>query len=534
MQRKLIGIAAVTALIAAGTAVGGIAIIKPYAVGIDGDYYTKRLLSAGDTIPETSNPAKSYQMVGIPDGLGAHKGPNGTRIVYMNHELGTTTTLSEPVIGDPLNKGAFVSKLVLDKKGKVLSAERAYDTVFINDTLVGPAAANDNATPGFARFCSGFLAGPDVGFDRYIYFANEESSAIIPPTGPVPGSGTFDGKGGLSVAIFDNEAHGLPGLGRFPWENTLVKPDTGKWTVIMGMEDGPASQDPAQSNSQLYMYVGEKSRSRNATVLERNGLVGGTLYVFRSKDLTKNSDANFTSGSIQGEWVAIPGAGALTDVQLEAASDAVNAMIFARPEDGTFNPKNDDDYLFVTTGEGTNNTLGRLNSLELNHSNPTGTATLTIEYNAQEIIAAGGDIAISPDNVDASGDYLMIQEDGTATSRAVMATKNRDGSIWRFDLDRHGVDVSSAIRIVELNPPGRDRVAVNPGIWETSGIIDATKLFGSDTWLFDVQAHAPTTAPGVNTVEDGQLMMLVGPDDKNHKDDDHHGEGDDHHGEDDD
>jgi hypothetical protein len=29
------------------------------------------------------------------------------------------------------------------------------------------------------------------------------------------------------------------------------------------------------------------------------------------------------------------------------------------------------------------------------------------------IAAAGGDIAVSPDNVDASGQYLMINEDGT-------------------------------------------------------------------------------------------------------------------------
>jgi len=41
------------------------------------------------------------------------------------------------------------------------------------------------------------------------------------------------------------------------------------------------------------------------------------------------------------------------------------------------------------------------------------------------------------------------------------------------------------------------------------------KLFGNDTWIFDVQAHPPTTMPKPNTVEDGQLMILVGPNDKN-------------------
>ena len=87
---------------------------------------------------------------------------------------------------------------------------------------------------------------------------------------------------------------------------------------------------------------------------------------------------------------------------------------------------------------------------------------------------------------------------------------DRDGSIWRFALERSGVDVSSAPAIAELDPPGWDGVAVGPGVWETSGIIDASAMFGPDTWLFDVQAHAPTAAPGGTTVtvEDGQLLLL--------------------------
>ena len=508
MHRKVMGIAAVAALVAAGAAVAGFAIIKPYAVGIDGGYYTQRLLSVGDTVPESSNAAKQFQMIGIPDGLGAHKAKNGRTTLFMNHEL-VFNALSEPVLGEPLNRGPIVSKLTLDRKGKVLSGERAYDTVYLDDTLVGPAPTVANTTRSFARFCSASLAGPKEGFDRQIFLANEESS----------GAGTFDGKGGLAVAVFDNEAHALTALGHFAWENALVQSGTGKYTVIMSMEDGPASQDRSQVNSQLYMYVGEKDRSKGATVLERNGLVGGTLYVFRSKDLTKNSESTYFDGSIAGEWVSLGNVSALSDVELEAASDAVNAMIFARPEDGAFNPNEDDEYFFVTTGEGAGNALGRLYSLELSGKDSTGPAQLTVEYNADQVIAAGGDIALSPDNLDTSRDYLMINEDGTATSRAEMTRKNRDGSIWRFDLDRKGVDVSSALRIAELNPPGRDRIPVAPGVWETSGIIDAAEFFGADTWLFDVQAHPPTTAPRPNTVEDGQLLILVGPDDKDDDDD---------------
>jgi hypothetical protein len=72
------------------------------------------------------------------------------------------------------------------------------------------------------------------------------------------------------------------------------------------------------------------------------------------------------------------------------------------------------------------------------------------------------------------------------------------------------VDVSSATRVADGGEParGRDGVPVLPGLWETSGIIDASAAFGADSWLFDVQAHPPTTPPEENTIEDGQLVLM--------------------------
>jgi len=64
--------------------------------------------------------------------------------------------------------------------------------------------------------------------------------------------------------------------------------------------------------------------------------------------------------------------------------------------------------------------------------------------------------------------------------------------------------------VAELNPPGRDGVPVGPGVWESSGIIDAAALFGDDSWILDVQAHLPTTPPSPATqVEDGQLVIMT-------------------------
>ena len=471
--------------------------VKPYVVPVGDEYDVDALFSVADQVPllgDSSSPPKQYRMVGIPDGLGAHANGDGTATLYMNHELAAFTAppnpqpiVSESVVGGPKNRGAIVSKWILDADGDPIAGRRAYDWIFNENVFVGPAPTVENSTRAFSRFCSGSLAGPPQGFDRWIYITNEEEGTP---------ANTFDGKGGLAVAIVDNNLYTLPKLGRFAWENSLVQPNNGNRTVIMSMEDGPAALDPGVENSQVYMYVGKKDRRAGAGVLGRNGLDNGELYVLVPADASKSSEATFTAGTMDVEWALIPNAGELDEATLEARSDALGAFRFARPEDGAFNKKNRNNYLFVTTGGATGvNELGRLYSLELHPGNVTKGGRLTIEYDADAVVDAGGDIAISPDNVDVSDDYLMINEDGTAESRLVMDEKNRDGSIWRFVLEKSGVDVASRLRIAELDPPGRDGVAVGPGIWETSGIIDVSDIFGPDTWLSDVQAHPPTAAP---------------------------------------
>jgi hypothetical protein len=414
---------------------GFVTSIKPYVVPVTPEYAIQPLLSVGDRVPRTSNPAQQFQFVGIPDGIGAYL-EGSQAIVYTNHEF-VQATVSEPIIGLPTNRGAIVSRLVLDEAGRVVSGDRAYDTVWAENTLVGPAADATNATPAFSRFCSGSLSYKDAGFDRPIYFAGEESS----------GAATFDGKGGLGIAIFDGELHTLPKFGRFSWENTLAQPKKGEKTVLIGMEDGPATTD-----NQLYLYVGTKERSASATGMRRNGLDNGKMYAFVSDTPGKPTELEFTAGTIEGHWAEIANAETLTDVELEAASDALGAFGFVRTEDGAFDPENPNDYYFVTTGSGSANVLGRLYKMTLDANDPTGHTTIELIYNADAIIAAGGDIAISPDNIDVGKDYIFINEDGTAQSRVTMAQKGRDGSIWRISKKAP----YTATRVAELFPPGRD------------------------------------------------------------------------------
>jgi uncharacterized protein DUF839 len=362
-----------------------------------------------------------------------------------------------------------------------------------------PPARVGNSTPPFVRLCSGTLAWLDAGFDRPIYFCGEENPAPV----------TFDGKGGLALAIIDRKLYTLPHLGHFQHENTPVRPHPVPETVLVLMEDnlGPASQ-PYQA--QLYLYVGQKDFTPGADPLARNGLVGGKFYVFVPTTPGMHTEADFQSGTISGQWTEITGVAGFTEAQLEAASQAVGAFGFVKTEDGAWSKHDKNEFFFNSTGDTINtnilgNHLGRTYRLSFNDDDVTGPCTLTILYNADQVVAAGGDIALTPDNIDVSKDYIMVCEDGTGFSRNVMTSKGRNGLIWRYDLKNN----YPAMPVVSLATPGRDGVAVGAGVWETSGIIDAEHLFGRNSWLFNVQAHPPTAAPAPNTGEDGQLLLLV-------------------------
>jgi Bacterial protein of unknown function (DUF839) len=521
------------AAVAAGALAGGVAVaappdktdgftttVKPYAKGMPGSgWETQPILSVGDVVPETGVAGARYRMVGIPDGLGVERlrrqGKQAASVrVLMTHEFPQADT-AQPRVGRPDQRGSFASELVLNRKGQVLSARRAFDTVFQDSTLVGPAADTSNTTPAFSRWCSAFLAGRSVGFDRPIFFANEESG---PESGrPTP---TFDPKGSQSVAIFDNEAHALSRLGHFPRENTVVMRGTGKRTVILSSEDGPRSTD-----SQLYLYIGTKDRS-SSDPLRRNGLDNGRLYAFASNDDRDDENTLLEGDTVKGHWEEIENAAALTDVQTEAAADADKAFGFVRIEDGEFRPNAKREFWFNTTGDLAaaneadphTNELGRLYRLRFDKRDPLAGVTLTQAYNADQLTPAE-DGPLSPDNLAVTKRFVAINEDGTGGgapggtgSRDDMERRDRDGSIWMVPQATAG-DPATFHRVAELvgrSEGGRDNIRTTAGIWETSGIVDARRAFGPNTFLFDVQAHAPTTPPGGRpvTLEDGQLLLL--------------------------
>ena len=491
-------------------------------------YVVEPILSVGDTVPRASNPAQQFQMIGIPDGLGMYQINQFNAMLFVNHEV-TNTALTRPIIGESRVRGTFVSAYRMERLRRgVLNGDLAFTQIYNGSTLVGPLAREDNTTPAFSRFCSGAVAGVREGFDRNIYFTGEESDA----------PSTFDSRGGSAVAIFDNKAYLLPDMGHLPWENLLPMPriDTGLYTnktVIMLMEDGPASTPYCG----LFLYVGTKDKN-SADPLVKNGLVGGQFYVLRSLDEDYNSEPDFygEGSAVQGEWVRIPNIAPKTYSQLKDAAIAQDFFRFSRVEDGAWSKTSKTDFYFVTTGgdgfvgDGTGkNHLGRMYHVAMDPQNPLGFVTLEVIGDADH--SRHADLPLSPDNIDTSARYIMVNEDGHSTTRPVMAQRKRDGSIWRYDL----WDVTAPpLRVAALTAMGRDGVYANPGsvttpttlpttptfttskynitqrgIWETSGIIDTNSIFGDDTFVFNVQAHGPTAAPAPDTVEDGQILILL-------------------------
>jgi hypothetical protein len=168
MRRRLWTLVLGASVVASVAAVAALAAtaVKPYVVPIDDEYDVDALFSVADQVPLLGDPSKRYRMVGIHDGLGAHANGDGTATLYMNHELAAFTAppnpqpiVSESVVGGPKNRGAIVSQWILDADGDPIAGRRAYDWIFNENVLVGPAPTVENTTRAFSRFCSGSLAG---------------------------------------------------------------------------------------------------------------------------------------------------------------------------------------------------------------------------------------------------------------------------------------------------------------------------------------------------------------------------------------
>jgi endonuclease I len=507
-----------------------------YMESVPGEgYAVNPIFTMGDTITGSTgamnaSSAGSFSPVGTPDGLGAFQLNPTTIRILMSHEIampigaglaGYAFTLTNGTVMD--KGGARITYIDVDKTSRRvvdggLAIARIYDRA---GNVVTSTSQLDLG--GLDRFCSASLYEPNLfgagrGIVDRIYFAGEES-----------GTGFGHPHGGtewaLDVATGDFWA--LPDFGRGEWENA-AQVDTGTTTHVAFVMGDDTQGSP------LYMYVGQKNPAGN--FIERNGLKGGQLYVWKvtNGDLTPQQ-FNGTGAVRAGTWVAIAARvpananttgydalGYKNDSVLASEADALGAFSFSRPEDVSTSPTDGTILAFNSTGRGNlfaADNWGDTYIVDIDFTNINApTASVRILYDSDD--RGGGQFATPEaglrcqDNLDWADDgFIYIQED-QANQVGNFGAAGFDTSIWRMDPNTGLIKRVAMTDRENVLPLGSsDSAPTDVGNWESSGIVDVSTLFGEAAgtlFIFDVQAHSVTNGliSSKTLFEGGQLCFL--------------------------
>jgi hypothetical protein len=450
------------------------AMLTPLASGAT----VEPLMTVGETLPS------GYRLESVPDGI-ALDTSNGSVDVYLNHEASLVPFPYNAAtgVGETDFTNAMVSELKLSRNGGGV----------LGGKLVIPSSAN------FQRFCSSFLAiagEGNNGFERSLLFTNEEANDFVNRTGASWPARPGAEQAGVAVA-YDVETGAfrpIYGMGRLNHENSVAVPGYDRPVLVTGDDTFSAP------SSQLYMY-----RAENAAGVWNDQ---GTLWAFKSDDPTVNDYSDLSgSDEVSGHYIPVPQSVALGDqAGLESWSNANDVFQFIRVEDITFDRNSPNVLYFADTGDpralpgptdtarmsrgpsGTRGPFpnGRVFKMVLSPSDPTKVLSLSILVEGDPIGAASAkDLRFihNPDNVETTGRSLLILEDPTSINGYAPNDPNgTTARVWRYDLATH------ALTIVAKVDQSRDPAA-KLGDWESSGIIDASSVFGAGAFLIDVQAH---------------------------------------------
>lgn len=500
--------------------------------GLSG-YTVDPIFTVGDKIG-------SYVPPGIPDGIGAFSLNDTTVRLYVNHELGNTTGYKYTLKNGTQLPGARVSYFDVDKRTlKIVDSGLAYDTI-INRAGNAVKAASDLENGGFNRFCSASLFeanqfGPGIGLADRIFFTGEEGSLNTE----------------FALDTKTNTLYALPWLGRAGFEN-IAEINTGttnKVALLIGDDRGVANP--------LLLYVGEKVA--NGSFLERNGLTGGKLYAWIADDPADPADKieadprdfNGANSTLKGKFAEVKqydanskgtngydAQGFATQAKQDALAADVKAFLFARIEDVSTNPKDGTQAAFNATGRDTlfggADAWGTTYRIDIDFNNVnTGDIVGKIDILNDGNTTKDAGLR-SPDNIDWADDgKIYLQEDPAFSGFG--QTSKLTNSI--FSIDPAAANPSSTLTRIAiadrsaLPATQTDSQPTDIGNWETSGILDVSRLFGNQPGqmlVFDVQAHSLIdgsiiTATNIdgngdgkataneNLVEGGQLSFLIAP-----------------------
>lgn len=454
----------------------------PYVLPTKAGVKTVSILTVGDSVNNKPD-GSPYRMVGIPDGLGAYNLDGNTFSLLSTHELGGNVGITRAHGGT----GAFVSQWTIDRSTlKVSNGQDLITGMTVYDRGSKSFRAGTGSELNVNRFCSADLANgaafynpsSGLGTQARLFTGGEEAGA--------------EGRAFATIATGANagQTHELAWLGKYSWENAVPRPFASDRTVVAGLDDN-------STQGQVYFYVGDKTNSGNE--IDRAGLNNGTKYGLRVANAPTDGSGFSYEDNTKGingakqpfELVNLGDVSQLTGAELNKKSNETGVTYWQRPEDGTWDPNNPNDFYYVTTASATSNSrLWRARFKDSEHPEQGGEIEMLLD-------GSEGHKMLDNITIDRYGNLLM-QED--------VGNNDRLGAIWMYDsntdsLEKIAEHDSKLFTVGEQNFLTRDE--------ESSGIIDAWDILGPGWFLLDVQAHY--NIGDSELVEGGQYIAMYVP-----------------------
>jgi hypothetical protein len=494
------------------------------------------LLTVGDVLPS------GFRFEAIPDGISVRTRGQGRADLFVNHETSKVpfpynTAAPTAANGENDFDNAQVSRLTFNK----------HSAGALNGKFVIPSRL------GYQRFCSNYLATAKEGFSRSIFFTNEESPDYVfrqEDSWPPPIGSPAEREAGLVVAldVRTGKQHPIQGMGRHNHENNVAIPGYGNPVTFSGDDTFtsgpltgvfPAGAVPAQS--QLYSYIAPSTNALLADegdlwafvsdtpgvknyydVAPGSGTVVTGHFIKVPKDIAtglnpdgselKAADKSYPLPPTNGSWqtdlrstvpVGIDG----PQWVLEYWSDINNVFQFVRVEDIAYDkrPGMGNVVYIVDSGRGrtaaqsldTNfrSTNGRVWKMVLDPNDPTKVTSLTVFVEGDDNPVKTLSEIHQPDNIETTPNGLLLTEDPGSSQQFPVGSSDPNATtarLWHVPIGNPaGAEVVAKVD-QSADGGGTDvdgRAAGNQGAWESSGIVDASKAFGPDMFLIDVQAH---------------------------------------------
>jgi len=508
---KIVAIVAIVATIA-GSAVANSVLSKPeYITASTSAATIKPLAYAGDTIT-------GLTIEGIPDGMGAYRNEDGTITLLSVHEVpsyGAIGALAKAADKDKTIQGVSITKMILNKQGTRVSSASDfvkswsfynYNTKQYQTSPFG--AAPKTQTLGMDNFISRFCSATLVQAGGLSF---KNGSTTYGYEGPVFLSGEEDGDSGYGRAFaFDMNGNGinLPRMGLASWENLMPNLKPGMNTVVMGNEDGSAT------DSQLFMYVGTKTTE--GTFADKAGLTNGETHVMTIPDIANDNAFRAKYGKNKAVDVTFTKTIWDADMKTQQVDHAAKGTEMSRVEDGQWDPTNPNVFYFVTTESNKDPGATKPNPATPSVSRDGGGFWRLTFVDGQkpelgaklELLLDGSEepFLSKPDNMTITSDgIVLLQEDpGSNAHRArIIAFRPKDGKlaeVAQFNSNYFATGASEFMTIDE----------------ESSGIIDVTSMIakpGDKTkyFYFNTQVHttgAYTARPDLTTKSKNGILKF--------------------------